>query len=156
KAGAHALLVVTPYYSMPPQAGLLRHFTAVADATGLPNMLYDIPRRSGTPIHPDTLVRLAGHERIVAVKDAKRQVVKTAWVTKRCDLRISSGEDVLTLPLLAVGAVGVVGVPTHVFGPGIKAMIEAYEAGDVARALALHHLLLPGYAGFFRTQGVIT
>lgn len=81
KAGAHGLLVVTPYYNKPPQSGLLRHFTAVADATGLPVMLYDIPHRSGVPIDTETLVRLAEHGRIVAVKDAKGDLVATSWVT---------------------------------------------------------------------------
>ncbi len=155
KAGAHALLVVSPYYSKPPQPGLLRHFTTVADATGLPNMLYDIPGRTGVPIEPDTLVRLGEHERIVAVKDAKGDLVKTAWVTRRADLAYYSGEDALTLPLLSVGAVGVVGVPTHLFGPQTKAMIETFERGDTSGALALHHSLLPAYTGFFKTQGVI-
>lgn len=155
KAGAHALLVVTPYYNRPPQSGLLRHFTAVADATGLPVMLYDIPGRTGTPITTDTLCRLAEHERIIGVKDAKGDMAETSWVTGRTDLVYYSGEDKLTLPLLSVGAVGVIGVPTHVFGPPTKAMIEAYERGEVTEALRLHHQLLPAFTGFFRTQGVI-
>ncbi len=155
KAGAHAVLVVTPYYSKPPQAGLLRHFTSVADATGLPVMLYDIPGRTGTPIATETLCRLAEHERIVAVKDAKGDLVATSWVTARTDLAYYSGEDKLTLALLAVGAVGVVGVPTHVFGPPTKEMILAFERGDVAEALHLHHTLLPAYEGYFRAQGVV-
>lgn len=156
KAGAHALLVVTPYYNRPPQSGLIRHFTMVADATGLPLMLYDIPGRTGTPIATETLCRLAEHERIVAVKDAKCDLAETSVVTARTDLVFYSGDDKMTLPLLSVGAVGVVGVPTHVVGPQTKAMIEAYERGDVAEALRVHHALLPAYIGFFRTQGVIT
>jgi 4-hydroxy-tetrahydrodipicolinate synthase len=155
KAGAHALLVVTPYYNKPPQSGLRYHFRTVADSCGLPVMLYDIPARTGMAIHTDTLIELAEHERIVAVKDAKGDLAGTSWVTKRTDLAYYSGDDTITLPLLAVGAVGVVGVPTHLFGTRTKEMILAYESGDVARALALHHALLPGYQGFFRTQGVI-
>jgi 4-hydroxy-tetrahydrodipicolinate synthase len=155
KAGAHGVLVVTPYYNRPPQAGLLAHFTTVADACGLPMMLYDIPVRSGVPIETDTLCRLAEHDRIVAVKDAKGDMAETAWVTKRTDLAYYSGDDKNTLPLLSVGAVGVVGVPTHLFGRRSKAMIEAYDRGDVAGALAVHHQLLPVFTGFFRTQGVI-
>jgi 4-hydroxy-tetrahydrodipicolinate synthase len=155
KAGAHALLVVTPYYNKPPQAGLRKHFATVAEATGLPVMIYDIPGRTGTPVTTETLCRLAEHERIVAVKDAKGDLAATSWVTARTDLAYYSGEDKLTLPLLAVGAAGVVGVPTHVVGPQTKAMILAYERGDVAEALRLHHSLLPVYEGFFRTQGVI-
>jgi 4-hydroxy-tetrahydrodipicolinate synthase len=156
KAGAHGLLAVTPYYNKPPQAGLVAHFTAVADATGLPTMLYDIPGRTGTPIETETICRLAEHERIVAVKDAKGDIAGTSWVTRRTDLAIYSGDDRNTLPLLSVGAVGVVGVVTHLFGRQAKAMIEAYERGDVAEALRLHHLQLPVYYGFFATQGVIT
>ncbi|MGW5671689.1 4-hydroxy-tetrahydrodipicolinate synthase [Micromonospora sp. NPDC003776] len=155
KAGAHGLLVVTPYYNKPPQSGLLRHFTAVADATGLPIMLYDIPHRAGTAIATDTLVKLAEHGRIVAVKDAKGDLTATSWVLSRSDLAYYSGEDSLTLPALAVGAVGVVGTSTHFTGVQTKQLIEAYEAGDVAGALALHRRLLPLFTGIFRTQGVI-
>ena len=155
KVGAHGLLVVTPYYNKPPQPGLIRHFTAVADATGLPVMVYDIPHRTGTPIATDTLRRLAEHERIVAVKDAKGDLAATSWVIRDTDLAIYSGDDSNTLPLLSVGAVGVVGVVTHLFGRQTKAMIEAYERGDVAEARRLHHQQMPAFTGFFRTQGVI-
>ncbi|TCB96228.1 4-hydroxy-tetrahydrodipicolinate synthase [Micromonospora zingiberis] len=155
KAGAHGLLVVTPYYNKPPQAGLLRHFTAVADATGLPVMLYDIPHRSGVPIDTETLVRLAEHGRIVAVKDAKGDLTATSWVTSRTELAYYSGEDSLTLPALSVGSVGVVGTSTHFTGAETKQMIEAYDAGDMSTALALHRRLLPLFTGIFRTQGTI-
>ncbi|MEH1054054.1 4-hydroxy-tetrahydrodipicolinate synthase [Micromonospora sp. CPCC 206171] len=155
KAGAHGLLVVTPYYNKPPQSGLLRHFTAVADATGLPIMLYDIPHRAGVAIATDTLVRLAEHGRIVAVKDAKGDLTATSWVLSRSDLAYYSGEDALTLPTLAVGGVGLVGTSTHFIGAPAKQMIEAYDAGDTATALALHRRLLPLFTGIFRTQGVI-
>jgi 4-hydroxy-tetrahydrodipicolinate synthase len=155
KAGAHGLLVVTPYYSKPPQAGLFNHFRQVADATGLPNMLYDIPGRTATQIETETLVRLAEHDRIVAVKDAKGDLEASAWVMKRTDLAFYSGDDKVTLPLLAVGAVGVVGVPTHLFGTQTARMIDAYARGDVATALATYRQLLPVFTGFFRTQGVI-
>src|SRR5262245_53596933 len=97
KVGAHALLVVTPYYNRPPQSGLVRHFTAVADATGLPVMVYDIPVRTGTPIETETLCRLAEHERIVAVKDAKGEIATTSWVTRRTNLAYYSGDDRNTL-----------------------------------------------------------
>ncbi|WP_422738862.1 4-hydroxy-tetrahydrodipicolinate synthase [Micromonospora sp. WMMD729] len=155
KAGAHGLLVVTPYYNKPPQSGLLRHFTAVADASGLPVMLYDIPHRSGVPIDTETLVRLADHGRIVAVKDAKGDLTATSWVTSRTGLAYYSGEDALTLPALAVGCVGVVGTSTHFTGALTAQMIEAYDAGDMPTALALHRRLLPLFTGIFRTQGTI-
>ncbi len=155
KAGAHGLLVVTPYYNKPPQAGLVAHFTAVADAVGLPLMVYDSPHRAGAAIATDTLVRLAEHERIVAVKDAKSDLTATSWVTSRSELAFYCGEDALTLPSLSVGAVGLVGTSTHLIGAPAKRMIEAYESGDVAGALALHRELLPLFTGIFRTQGVI-
>jgi 4-hydroxy-tetrahydrodipicolinate synthase len=155
KAGAHALLAVTPYYNRPPQSGIHQHFTAVADATALPVMLYDIPHRTGTPIATETLVRLAAHPNIVAVKDAKGDLAATSDVLRRTDLAYYSGDDSATLPLLAIGAVGVVGTSTHFNGRETKEMIEAYERGDVAGALALHRQLLPIFTGIFRTQGTI-
>jgi len=155
KAGAHGLLVVTPYYNKPPQAGLVRHFTAVADAVGLPVMLYDIPHRAGVPIATETLVRVAEHPNVVAVKDAKGDFAGSADVLRRTGLAYYSGEDAAILPLLSIGAVGVVGTSTHFIGPQTKAMIEAYERGDTAGALALHRQLLPLFTGIFRTQGTI-
>jgi len=155
KAGAHGLLVVTPYYSKPPQAGLLHHFRTVADATGLPSMLYDIPGRSGVPIATETLVRLAEHERIVAVKDAKDDLAAATEVLARTDLAYYSGTDILTLPLLAVGAVGVVSVPGHLVSRRLVDLVAAHAAGDVRRAIEINRSLLPAYAGFFRTQGAI-
>jgi len=154
-AGADGILVVTPYYSKPPQSGLLQHFTAVADSTDLPVMLYDIPHRAGIPIATETLLRLSDHPRIVAVKDAKGDLVSTSRVIAETDLAYYSGEDALTLPLLSVGAVGIVGTSTHFSGVGTKQMIEAYCAGDVTTALRLHQRLLPIYTGIFATQGSI-
>jgi 4-hydroxy-tetrahydrodipicolinate synthase len=155
KAGADGLLLVTPYYNRPPQAGLLAHFRAAADATELPSMLYDIPARTGTPIRTETLLELAEHPRIVAVKDAKGDFDGTSQVLARTALAYYSGDDKVTLPLLSLGAVGVVGVPTHLVGARTKDMITAYERGDVAAALAAHRSLSPAYTGFFRTQGAI-
>jgi len=155
KAGVHGLLVVTPYYNKPPQAGLIAHFTAVADAVDTPVMLYDIPHRAGVPINTDTLVRLSEHPRIVAVKDAKGDLVGTSWVTARSDLAIYSGDDALTLALLGVGGVGVVGTSTHFSGVGTKKMLEAFFAGQHREALKWHHTLLPIYTGVFKTQGAI-
>jgi 4-hydroxy-tetrahydrodipicolinate synthase len=155
KIGAHGLLVVTPYYSRPPQTGLLAHFRAVADATELPALLYDIPHRSGVAIAPETLIELAAHERIVGVKDAKGDLVSSSRVIAETGLAFYSGDDAVTLPLLAVGAVGVVGTSTHFAGTGTKALIDAYVRGDVDEALRLHRQLLPIYTGIFRTQGTI-
>jgi 4-hydroxy-tetrahydrodipicolinate synthase len=155
KAGAHGLLVVTPYYSKPPQAGLLAHFQTIADATELPVLLYDIPHRSGVAIEVDTMLRLADHPRIVGVKDAKGDLIATSRVIGESALAFYSGDDGLTLPLLAVGGVGVVGTSTHFSGVGTKAMIAAYEAGNVAEAAQLHRGLLPIFRGIFATQGCI-
>ncbi len=155
-AGAHGLLVVTPYYNKPPQSGLIRHFTAAADATELPVMLYDIPGRSGVAIETDTLVRLAEHRQIVAVKDAKGDLGATSWVMARSDLAYYSGEDMLNLPLLSIGAVGFVSVVAHVAAARLRELLDAYQAGEVVRAAALHRSLLPAYTGIFRTQGVIS
>ncbi len=156
KAGAAGALIVTPYYNKPPQPGLLAHFTAIADATDLPVMLYDIPGRTGLPIATETLLRLAEHPKILAVKDAKGDLAGSSAVLAATELAYYSGEDALNLPLLAVGAAGFVSVVGHAFAPQLRAMLEAFDAGDMVRAIALHHQLLPAYTGFFRTQGVIT
>jgi 4-hydroxy-tetrahydrodipicolinate synthase len=156
RLGVQGLLVVTPYYNKPPQAGLLRHFTAVADSTDLPVMLYDIPPRSVIPIEVETLVRAAEHPRIVAVKDAKGDLGAVAWTLARTDLAYYSGEDMLNLPLLALGAVGVVSVVGHLVGPRLAELIAAVESGDLVKARAVNESLLPVYTGIFRTQGTIT
>ncbi|BCJ42372.1 4-hydroxy-tetrahydrodipicolinate synthase 2 [Actinoplanes ianthinogenes] len=155
KAGAHGLLVVTPYYNKPPQAGVLRHFLAVADASGLPIMAYDIPHRAGTAIATETLVRLAEHDRIVAVKDAKGDLIASSWVLSRTGLAYYSGDDAATLPLLSIGGVGLVGTSSHFTGVLAKSMIEAYAGGDTAEALRLHRQALPLFTGIFRSPGTI-
>jgi 4-hydroxy-tetrahydrodipicolinate synthase len=155
KSGAHGLLVVTPYYSRPPQAGVLAHFRAVADATGLPIAVYDIPHRTGTAIATETMLQMAEHDRIVAVKDAKGDLPASSREIAETDLAYYSGDDAMTLPLLAIGGVGVVGTSTHFSGVGMKALIEAFERGDVAEATRLHQQLLPIFTGVFRTQGTI-
>jgi 4-hydroxy-tetrahydrodipicolinate synthase len=156
RVGVHGLLVVTPYYNKPPQAGLLRHFTSVADATDLPVMLYDIPPRSVVPIAVETLVRAAEHPRIVAVKDAKGDLGAVSWTLARTDLAYYSGEDMLNFPLLALGAVGVVSVVGHVVGPRLAELVAAVESGDLVKARAVHQSLLPVYTGIMGGgQGVM-
>lgn len=156
RSGAHGLLAVTPYYNKPPQEGLFRHFTAIADATELPVMLYDIPGRSGVPIDTETLVRLAAHPRIVANKDAKGDLGRASWAIARSGLAWYSGDDMLNLPLLSVGAIGFVSVVGHVVTPELRALLDAYVSGDVQKATEIHQQLLPVFTGMFRTQGVIT
>lgn len=155
RAGAHGLLVVTPYYSRPPQAGLLAHFTAIADATGLPVMLYDIPPRSVVPIEVDTLFRLAEHPKILAVKDAKGDLLAGSQVIAGTDLAYYSGDDALNLPWLSVGAVGFVSVIGHVVSGRLRELLNAYEAGRVAEAKALHQGVLPVLRAQGRVGGVI-
>lgn len=151
--GAQGLLVVTPYYSRPPQHALVAHYTKVADATELPIVLYDIPHRSGVPLEPATLCALAEHPRIVAVKDAKGAIVSSSEVIARTGLQYYAGDDAITLPLMAVGGVGVIGTATHFIGARVKVMMAAFLAGQIAQAQVLNAALLPIMTGVFATQG---
>jgi 4-hydroxy-tetrahydrodipicolinate synthase len=155
RAGVDGLLVVTPYYSKPPQPALQAHFTAVADATGLPMLIYDIPGRTGAVVATETLVRLAAHPRIVGVKDAKDDPAATSHVLARTDLVYYCGTDMLNLPWLSLGAVGFISVVGHVAGDRLHEMIDAYGAGDVHSARQLHYDLIPLYTGLFRNQGAV-
>jgi len=155
-AGADGILIVTPYYNKPPQAGIEAHFRAVAAATDLPIMMYDIPGRAGVEIESDTIVKLFETvDNIVALKDAKGNIAATSWVIKRCGIPVYSGDDILNLPFLSVGAVGFVSVCGHTVGRELKDMLNAWFAGDSARALEIHQQLLPVFTGTFRTQGAI-
>lgn len=136
--GAHGLLVVTPYYSRPPQAGLLAHFTAVADATPLPNVLYDIPPRSVVPIEWDTIRTLAFHPNIVAVKDAKGDLHGGAMIMAETGLAYYSGDDSMNVPWLAMGATGFISVWGHVAASQLRDMLSAFTSGDIATARKIH------------------
>src|SRR5580692_5040162 len=155
RAGAHGLLVVTPYYNKPPQPALEAHFTAVADATGLPMLIYDIPGRTAAAVASETLIKLAAHPRIVGVKDAKDDPSAASHVLAQTDLVYYCGTDMLNLPWLALGAVGFVSVVGHVAGDRLHEMIDAFHAGDPRRARELHYELLPLYDGLFRNQGAV-
>jgi len=155
EVGADGLLIVTPYYNKPPQAGIEAHFKAVATATDLPIMMYDIPGRTGVEIEQDTICRLAEVKNIVALKDAKGNPASTSWVIARTGLPVYSGDDILNLPLLSVGAVGFVSVCGHTVGNELREMLDAWFAGNAARALEIHQKLLPVFTGTFRTQGAI-
>lgn len=151
EVGCDGVMAVTPYYSRPPQEGLIVHFTAVADASDLPLMVYNIPGRTGRRIEIDTLERLADHPQIVAVKDA---VGDLAFTTKTrvalgADFAIYSGDDINTLPMIAAGAIGVVSVASHLAGKQIKSMVEAALANDLAKATKLHVALAPLAAALF-------
>ncbi|HMT48857.1 4-hydroxy-tetrahydrodipicolinate synthase [Dietzia sp. UBA5065] len=141
--GAHGMLVVTPYYSKPTQAGLDAHFRAIADATDRPVMLYDIPPRSVVPIQADTLIGLSSHPNIVAVKDAKGDFHDAVTVMSHCDLVYYSGDDQLNLPWLAVGASGVVSVIGHVAAGRLVELRNAFLSGDVETARRINLGLLP-------------
>jgi 4-hydroxy-tetrahydrodipicolinate synthase len=155
-AGAHGLLIVTPYYNKPPQAGVLAHFHAVADATELPVMVYDIPGRAGIAIETETLIKLSEHPRILANKDAKADPFAASQVMSRCDLAYYSGDDGLTLPLLSLGAVGVVSVTGHLVADRHRKVIEAVAANDLATARAITETLVPVTEGVMtRMQGAI-
>ena len=150
KAGAHGLLVVTPYYNKPPQAGIYAHMIAVADATDLPVMVYDIPGRAGVPIQNETMLKLAEHPKILANKDAKGDTWAASQIMAQSDLAYYSGDDPLNLALLALGAVGVVSVTGHIVADRHKQMVEAIENNDVHTARKINESLVP------ITEGIMT
>ena len=157
KAGAHGLLLVTPYYNKPPQEALIRHFEAAVDAVDLPALLYDIPGRTGTAIEYDSLLRLAEHERILGVKDAKGDLFQGSRVMAGTDLAYYSGDDALNLAWLCHGAVGVISVVGHVHGEDYAAMVAATDRGDLASAIGIHRRLIPSVRAIMdvSSQGAI-
>ncbi|GHH74328.1 4-hydroxy-tetrahydrodipicolinate synthase [Promicromonospora soli] len=136
-AGADGLLVVSPYYSRPTQEGLYQHFTAVADATDLPVMLYDIPGRAGVRIAPETFARLAQHPRIIANKDATGDVYSGGKLAASTGLAWYSGDDGLLLPFLSVGGAGIVSVSAHLVGAQFAETVRRFDAGDIAGAIEI-------------------
>ncbi|MEU5492925.1 4-hydroxy-tetrahydrodipicolinate synthase [Streptomyces griseofuscus] len=137
KAGADAVLVVAPYYSRPPQEAVAAHFRAVADASGLPVLLYDIPGRTGTRIDPETILRLAGHPRIVGVKDCSYDLLGTQKVLARAELAYYAGCDEHNLALYAIGAAGCISTVANAAPRHIRAVLDAFDAADTARARQL-------------------
>ncbi|HZU48608.1 MAG TPA: 4-hydroxy-tetrahydrodipicolinate synthase [Mycobacterium sp.] len=152
--GAHGLLVVTPYYSKPPQSGLIAHFTAVADATELPVLLYDIPPRSVIPIDPDTIRALAAHPNIVGVKDAKGDLHRGGQIMAETGLAYYSGDDALNLPWLAMGATGFISVISHLAAGQLREMLSAFQSGDVATARKINVGISPLCDAMSRLGGV--
>lgn len=152
--GAHGLLVVTPYYSRPPQSGLIAHFTAVADATELPVLLYDIPPRSVVPIEFDTLRALAAHPNIVGVKDAKADLHGAGQIIAETGLAYYSGDDALNLPWLAMGATGFISVISHMAASQLRELLSAFSSGDVATARKINHSVGPLCNAMSRLGGV--
>ncbi|MDI3330201.1 MAG: 4-hydroxy-tetrahydrodipicolinate synthase [Micrococcus sp.] len=150
EAGADGLLVAAPYYSSPSQLGLLEHFRAIADATPLPVMLCDIPQRTGVAIEPETLRAAAEHPRILAVMDATEDLSAASALMHSTDLAFYSGDDMLNLPWLSVGATGFVSVVGHVVGDRLQTLLRLHDQGRNAEALSLHRQLLPIYGGMLR------
>lgn len=157
KIGVDGVMLVAPYYNKPPQEGFYEHFKAIAEATSLPVMIYNVPGRTGKNIEPETIARLAEIKNIVAVKEASgdlNQVSKIRRLTSP-DFAIYSGDDSLTLPILAVGGVGIVSVASHVVGREIKTMIRRFKEGRVIDASIMHSHLLPIFQGIFVTANPI-
>jgi len=150
EAGVDGCMVVAPYYNKPTQDGIARHVRAVADAVDVPLIVYNVPSRTGVNILPGTLVDLAGHERVAAVKEASGSVDQATEILARCPLTVLSGDDSLTLPMVAAGARGVVSVAGHVVGKEMTAMLAAHRAGEVEKAAAIHRRLFPLIKVLFR------
>ncbi len=156
RLGAHGVLVVTPYYSKPPQAGIVAHMRTVADAAEVPTMVYDIPGRTGVKLSYETLLRLAEHPGIVAVKEASGDLFAGSQVMADTRLSFYSGDDALNLAWLAQGAVGVVSVVGHVAAGAYVQMVKAVDSGDLAAARAISETLIPAVRAIMtRTQGAI-
>ncbi|MGI6486914.1 MAG: 4-hydroxy-tetrahydrodipicolinate synthase [Syntrophothermaceae bacterium] len=157
RTGVDGIMLVTPYYNKPSQDGLYEHFRKIAEAADLPVMLYNVPGRTGANLLPETVQRLSQVENIVAIKEASGNLdqVSQLRILLPDDFVIYSGDDSLTLPMLAVGASGVVSIVSHIAGPEIRAMMESFFAGDVVRAAELHAKLFPLFKGLFITTNPV-
>jgi 4-hydroxy-tetrahydrodipicolinate synthase len=149
KAGADATLQVTPYYNKPTQEGLYRHFSAVAKNGGLPVVLYNVPGRCGVPIAVETVVRLSKNKNIIAVKEAGGSVERVSAILDMCDITVLSGDDSLTIPMMAVGAKGIISVVSNLVPREVKQMVDAFASGDSAKAMKLHMRLYPLFRDMF-------
>ena len=153
-AGADALLIVTPYYSKPPQEGVYQHFKTVASAVDAPIMLYDIPGRTATPIAEETAMRLAEVPNIVAIKEAKGDLAAGARLYQKTELALYSGDDPINIPWLSVGATGFVSVVGHCAARTLRDMRTAFDRGDLAEALRLNSTMFPLNRAMARSGGV--
>ncbi|HPF20969.1 MAG TPA: 4-hydroxy-tetrahydrodipicolinate synthase [Syntrophomonas sp.] len=156
-AGADGLLLVNPYYSKPTQEGMFQHFRAIADSVSLPVMLYNIPGRTGVELLPDTIARLAETNNIVAIKEASRNLDQVSQIKVMVGERLAifSGDDSMTLPMLAIGGSGVVSIASHIAGNEIKQMLTAFEQGNSTQAMQMHQYLFPLFKGLFITTNPI-
>lgn len=155
--GVHGVMLVTPYYNKPPQDHLYNHFKTIAANTSLPVMLYNVPGRTGCNLLPDTAAKLAKIDNIVALKEASGSLDQVGEIRRKTpdNFMIYSGDDGLTLPLLAVGCCGVVSVAAHVVGKEMNEMIAAFQRGDVEKAKSIHLDLLPVFRAMFITTSPI-
>lgn len=155
--GVDGVMLVAPYYNKPSQEGLYQHFKTVAEATRLPVMLYNVPGRTSVNMTADTMARLAQLENVVAIKEASGDLNQISQLVMQVpeDVAVYSGDDSLTLPILAVGGAGIVSVASHLVGREMKQMIEAFFAGNHALALSLHQKLLPVFNGLFMTSSPV-
>ncbi|UWE05219.1 4-hydroxy-tetrahydrodipicolinate synthase [Laceyella sacchari] len=155
--GVDGVMLVAPYYNKPSQEGLYQHFKTVAEATRLPVMLYNVPGRTSVNMTADTMARLARLENVVAIKEASGDLNQISQLVMQVpeDVAVYSGDDSLTLPILAVGGAGIVSVASHLVGREMKEMIEAFFAGNHALALSLHQKLLPVFNGLFMTSSPV-
>lgn len=155
--GVDGVMAVVPYYNKPPQEGLYQHFRSIAEATRLPVMLYNVPSRTSRNLEPETVQRLAEISNVVAIKEAAGDMEQVSRLKALLPdaFAIYSGEDSLTLPMLSLGAVGVVSVASHVVGEAIKEMIQAFRSGDVEAARKLHDRLMPVFKAMFVTTNPI-
>ncbi|GAB7388277.1 4-hydroxy-tetrahydrodipicolinate synthase [Bacillaceae bacterium] len=149
--GVDGIMLVVPYYNKPSQEGMYQHFKAIAESTSLPIMLYNIPGRSAVNMSVETVVRLAEIDNIVAIKEASGDLSQMAFIIEKTpdDFALYSGDDKFTLPVLAIGGKGVVSVASHVVGHEMKEMMQAFAAGDLQKAAAMHRELLPLFEGLF-------
>jgi 4-hydroxy-tetrahydrodipicolinate synthase len=143
KLGADGAMLVTPYYNKPTHEGLVRHYEAVAQAVDLPIVVYNVPGRTGLSLKPETVERLARIPGVVAIKEASGSLDQVSDIIQRCDITVLSGDDSLTLPMLAVGAKGIISVAGHVVPAQLKAMIRSFKEGHAEEARRIHHLVYP-------------
>lgn len=157
KIGVDGAMLVAPYYNKPPGEGFYQHFRAIAEMTTLPVMIYNVPGRTGKNIEPEIIARLAEIDNIIAVKEASQDLKQISEIRRLTspDFSIYSGDDSLTLPILAVGGTGVVSVASHVAGKMIKEMIQVFKSGDVTKATNLHLKLMPLFHGIALTTNPI-
>jgi 4-hydroxy-tetrahydrodipicolinate synthase len=149
EAGADACLLISPYYNKPTQAGLIAHFTKVADSVDIPIVIYNVPGRTGVNIEPETVAKLSEHRNIIAVKEASGNLDQISKIISLCNIVVLSGDDSLTLPILSIGGRGVISVASNIVPKDIAELVDSFEKGDIAKARRLHYKLFPLFKTLF-------